>query len=175
MKIKIAETAEEYHQIHRLNHDTFAVEIPQHKEKRNSEGILIDKFHDRNTYIIAVDDQELMGMISLNSERPFSLDQKLSNLDSYLPPYSKLCEIRLLSVKKDMRGKRVFFGLMAFLKRYAEQKGIDMAVISGTTRQIKLYESIGFRAFGPLTGTADAQFQPMYLSSETLKESLKQL
>jgi hypothetical protein len=39
-----------------------------------------------------------------------------------------------------------------------------MALISGTDRQIRLYKKIGFESFGPMVGTKDAMFQPMYLS-----------
>ncbi len=42
-----------------------------------------------------------------------------------------------------------------------------MALISATTRQLKLYTHMGFVPFGPLLGTAEAAFQPMYVTRES--------
>ncbi|MBR0598730.1 hypothetical protein [Sinanaerobacter chloroacetimidivorans] len=43
--------------IHRLNYKTFAEEIPQHPS--NGRQLLVDKFHQENTYIIAMDGDKL--------------------------------------------------------------------------------------------------------------------
>ena len=51
MIMKPATELHEFLQIHRLNYKTFVEEIPQHR--RNSEKKLVDKFHDKNKYIIA--------------------------------------------------------------------------------------------------------------------------
>jgi hypothetical protein len=42
-------------------------------------------------------------------------------------------------------------------------------VISGITRQQKLYEHLGFVPFGPIIGTREAQFQPMMLTLERFR------
>ena len=42
-------------------------------------------------------------------------------------------------------------------------------MISGTTRQFRIYHHLGFIPFGPLTGVEGAQFQPMYLSIESFE------
>jgi hypothetical protein len=41
-----------------------------------------------------------------------------------------------------------------------------MAIISGTLREQKLYRHLGFVPFGPIVGTEEAPFQPMYLTKE---------
>jgi aspartate aminotransferase-like enzyme len=41
-----------------------------------------------------------------------------------------------------------------------------MGLISGTTRQQRFYRHLGFEPFGPLVGSGDARFQPMYLTVE---------
>jgi len=162
LEIKIADKEYEFEQIKRLNYVTFVDEIPQHRPNDKKE--LLDKFHHHNTYIIALLEKQLVGMISINDTRPFSLDNKIENLDNQLPPFKKICEIRLLAVKQNHRGGIIFYRLMSFLKDFAISKGFDIAVISGTTRQLKLYKAIGFIEFGSLTGSADALYQPMYLS-----------
>ena len=173
LTIKIADSPEELAQISKLNYSTFVEEIPQHVHSVNEEKILLDKFHEQNTYIIARDQDKVVGMISINGKRPFSLDGKLEKLDSYLPEHKGLCEIRLLAVKKNYRGGKVFYNLMLSLKEYAVKNGYDLAVISGTIRQIRLYKSIGFVEFGPLTGSGDALFQPMYLTRSAMESFLK--
>lgn len=159
---KIATEPWEFEAIHALNYKTFVEEIPQHDA--NQEKKLVDKFHEENTYIICVNDETrtLAGMIAYRDARPFSLDQKLENLDSYLPESSALCEIRLLAVEEEFRYTRISQGLIAQLVEHAIDCGREIFVISGTVRQIKLYKYLGFVPFGPLVGSEDAQYQPMY-------------
>lgn len=165
LKFKIATEDWEFEAIHRLNYKTFVEEIPQHQ--RNPEQRLVDKFHAENTYAICLDGERLVGMVCGRAKRPFSLDQKLPNLDSYLPPGRKLVEVRLLSVEKEYRNGHVFCGLVRLLAQHFREQGCDLAVISGTTRQLRLYKHLGFVPFGPVVGSGDAQFQPMYLTLET--------
>ena len=167
---KVAEQPWEVEAVHALNYKTFVEEIPQHDPNRDKK--LVDKLHEENTYIICVneDKQELSGMIAFRDKRPFSLDAKLENLDSYLPAGRSLCEIRLLAVEEKYRYSRISQGLIATLVQHAIDCGHDLAVISGTIRQAKLYKFLGFVPFGPLVGTEDAQYQPMYLTLEAYAE-----
>jgi aspartate aminotransferase-like enzyme len=168
---KIASLPHEFEQIHRLNYQTFSEEIPQHD--KNDQKSLIDSFHLENNYIICLKHNELVGMIAVRSNRPFSLDKKIGPVEESLPfQVDKLCELRLLAVKKEHRQGRVFLGLAQFVAKYCLKRGYDAAVISGTVRQLKLYNQMGFRAFAPLTGSEDAQFQPMYLTKKTFEDSL---
>jgi aspartate aminotransferase-like enzyme/N-acyl-L-homoserine lactone synthetase len=162
---KIASEPWEFEAIHRLNYKTFVEEIPQHAP--NPEARLVDRFHDENTYFICVRGEHpgrLLAMVCLRSTRPFSLDQKLANLDQYLPARKSLCEIRLLAVEPEARGSRVTLELFRIMARYAIAQGYDLGIMSGTTRQSKLYARIGFIPFGPLVGKDEATYQPMYLS-----------
>jgi len=167
---KVATESWELDAVLRLNYKTFVEEIPQHHP--NDERKLVDKFHKENTYIICVNEEEkeLAGMIAFRGKRPFSLDEKLEDLDSYLPKGRSLCEIRLLAVEEKYRYTRISQGLIATLVQYAIDQGHDLAVISGTLRQIKLYGFLGFVPFGPVVGTKEAPYQPMYLTLEAYKE-----
>jgi aspartate aminotransferase-like enzyme len=165
LNFRIASEGWEFEAIHCLNYKTFVEEIPQHNH--NSDRKLVDKFHTENTYAICLDGDRLVGMVCGRSKRPFSLDQKLPNLDAYLPAGRNVLEVRLLSVEKDYRNGQVFCGLIRLLAQHFRERGCDLAIISGTTRQIGLYKHLGFQPFGPLLGSLDAQFQPMYLTLET--------
>ena len=163
----------EFEQIHRLNYRTFVEEIPQHQASPMHR--LVDKFHAENTYLICLCDRELAGMMAMRGERPFSLDHKLPDLDSYLPAGRRICEIRLLAVEKAYRRTQVFPGLMTLLARHGIASGHNLAVISGTVRQLKLYAHIGFVPFGPLVGTPEAPFQPMYLTLESFEARMNEV
>ena len=162
MIYKIANTQEEYEQIFKLNYETFVDEIPQHE--KNETKKLKDKFHDKNIYIIAKKENEVIGMISLSDTRPFSLDDKLNNIDTYYKgEYRKPVEIRLLSIKHQYRKTKVFTELIQRTFNYIIQNSYDIVFISGTVRQEKLYKHIGFVQFHENVGTKDAEYMPMYL------------
>jgi aspartate aminotransferase-like enzyme/GNAT superfamily N-acetyltransferase len=162
LRFKVADEPAEFEAIHHLNYQTFVEEIPQHPADDSRR--LVDRFHAENTYVICLDGQSLVGMIAGRCNRPFSLDGKLTDLDRYLPPHRRSVEVRLLAVRPQYRRKSVFARLAGVLAAHFRGQGCDLAVASGTIRQLGLYRHLGFRAFGPLTGHAQAQFQPMLLT-----------
>ena len=164
LRFKIASESWEFELIHRLNHKTFAEEIPQHEPTVS--GRLVDGFHDENVYAICLAGTELAGMVAIRGTRPFSLERKLANLDSYLPPGRAICELRLLAVEPRFRRGQLAPALLAYVWRYILQEGYDLAIISATTRQLKLYAHLGFMPFGPVVGEPRARFQPMMLTME---------
>jgi aspartate aminotransferase-like enzyme len=165
----------EFEEIHRLNYKTFVEEIPQHKASPTHR--LVDKFHTENTYLICLHERNLIGMLAVRGNRPFSLDQKLPNLESYLPVGKKICEIRLLAIDKKYRGARggqVLSGILALLWQHGVEMSYGLAIISGTMRQLKLYQHLGFVPFGPVVGSGEAQFQPMYVTLETFEVTARE-
>ena len=170
---RVASEDWEFEQIHRLNYNTFVEEIPQHEAAPH--GLLVDKFHHENTYFICMRGGRLIGMVAVRDQRPFSLDQKLENLDSYLPPEKSLCEIRLLSIEKEHRDGRIIQGLLTMLARHCMDRGYDIAIISGTVQQERFYRRLGFVPFGPRVGTLEALYQPMYRELPTLEEEFSAL
>src|SRR2546428_13505748 len=96
LRFKIASDESELEQIFRLNYKTFVEEIPQHPP--NPDKRLEDRFHHENAYLIALDADQLIGMMAERGPRPFSLDDKLGHIDRYLPPGRQDCEVRLPSV-----------------------------------------------------------------------------
>ena len=165
---RVASEPEEFAQIHRLNHRTFAEEIPQHRP--NAAGRLRDRFDAENTYVVAKRGERVVGMIAIRDRRPFSLDAKLPDLDVHLPPAQAPCEVRLLAVTRAHRTGVVFRGLVACLADVGLGRGYDLALISGTTRQLRLYRHLGFVPFGPLVGPPEARYQPMYLTLDRFRQ-----
>lgn len=165
---KIADTDAEFEAIHRLNYRTFVEEIPQHAA--NAERRLVDRFHAQNTYLICVADSQVVGMLALRTQRPFSLDEKLPDLDTFLPAGGRIGEVRLLAIEREWRNSGVMAGLARMLERECFARRLDMVIVSATTRQRRFYQHLGFEPFGPLVGREGARFQPMRLGRERFHE-----
>src|SRR5437773_2219822 len=118
---KRAETAEEVEQVHRLNYRTFVQEIPQHID--NGQGRLVDKYHDRNSYFIAVVDSRVVGMISVHDHPPFSIESRLPDPSIIRRPGMRPLEVRLLAIDPGERGKNIVGGLMYAMNAEARAKG----------------------------------------------------
>lgn len=161
IKFKVASSKMEFEQIARLNYQTFVEEIPQHHA--NSEHLLVDKMHKKNFYIIGKKGARVIAMVALNQKRPFSLDQKIPDLDSYIPSDKRLCEVRLLSISPDFRKGKILAGLLGQIGKYVIKNKIDYLLISGTTRELKMYRAFGFKPFYRLVGKEGAWYQPMML------------
>ena len=54
--------------------------------------------------------------------------------------------------------------------QFGTERGYDLGVISGTTRQTRLYRHLGFVPFGPQVGKGEATFQPMYVTLEKFEK-----
>ena len=64
---KIADLPQEFDQIHRLLHRTFVVEIARYDDPGTD--YLVDKFHERNVYVIALRNGYVCGMIAVDRWR----------------------------------------------------------------------------------------------------------
>ena len=171
---KVASEAWEFEQVHTLNYQTFVEEIPQHQQ--NTERKLVDRFHAENIYVICTYGRSVVAMIALRDKRPLSLDEKIEGLEFYLPPFESILEYRLLAVKKEYRNTATFIGIMKKAFELAMDGGYDIAVISGTTRQSRLYKHLGFKPFSTPVGKQGALYQPMYIdvaAANQLKNSSK--
>ena len=173
LSFKVADQPWEFEQMHQLNYRTFVEEIPQHSP--NPARALVDRLVARSTCFICLKGGRLVGMVAVCGERPFSLDAKLPDLDTYIPPGSRPCEIRLLAVERDVRGGAVLGGLVRCLLLHCRQQGYDVALVSAAARQEKLYRHLGFLPFGPPLGTDAAPYQGMYLTWQTLSQTGRSL
>ena len=107
---KRAESDDELEQIHRLNYRTFVEEIPQHESPEP--GRLVDKFHEKNTYFVAVVDHRVVGMLSFHDQPPFSIAARLPDVAILESPGRRRMEVRLLAVEPAHRGGPVMIGLL---------------------------------------------------------------
>jgi predicted N-acetyltransferase YhbS len=164
-RFKRAETEAELEQVFRLNHAVFAGELGQHE--RHADGQLVDKFHQKNTYLIALSGEQVVGMIALHDQAPFSVSSKLAD-PTLLEGYGKLVEVRLLAVEPAHRNGLVMAGLMTTL--YQQASAYDAIAISGHVDKSGIYHELGFRDLGPAVQSGEAWYVPMILRVEELAE-----
>jgi hypothetical protein len=155
-RFKQAETEQEFTQIARLNHAVFAAELGQHETR--AENAIVDKFHEKNTYLMALDGENLAGMIAMHFEPPFSVAEKLADA-SVLHCLGRIAEIRLLAVDPAFRKGVVVAGLFWFVIEYCRDR--DTLVISGRVEEEKMYRNLGFHPLGPAVPSGSAMFVPM--------------
>ncbi len=161
MVFKEATTSDEIAQLHRLNHRTFAEELQQYAS--NEAGILIDRFHAKNRYFIAIDEGEVCGMISLNGDAPFSVERRLPSDFDLAQIFPNPCEVRLLAIKPDCRNGTVLAGLFWQVYTAARRERRSHMLISGVTGRREMYVSLGFRALGPAVAAGEASYVPMVM------------
>src|SRR5580658_2162880 len=113
---KEASTPEEFEQIHRLNHCVFAEEIGQHPQ--TSDGRLVDRFHRKNRYFIALRHGLVAGMVSVHDGPEFSVAKRLEDA-SVLETLRAPLEVRLLAVRAEFRNRAVLSGLLWQVYAYA--------------------------------------------------------
>lgn len=159
--VKRADAPDEFAQIHRLNHRIFAEEIPQHAAARDRR--LIDKFHAKNTYFVALFDGRVVGMLSLHDRPPFSVADRLADPAILNTPGRRPLEVRLLAVEPEHRTGPVLAGLLFSALEHARDRYHDV-YISGVAERVDMYRRLGFRELGPPVASGRATFVPMRAS-----------
>ncbi len=165
-----AHSPEELEQVHRLNYQTFVQEIPQHAD--TGTGHLVDKFHDKNRYLIALKGEAVVGMMCWCDRPPFSIATRLSDPSILEAPGICPVEIRLMAVVPTERMSLVLPGLVWALYQQSKTMPWTHFVISGVVEQREFHAHLGFEPLGPPVGTGRAQFTPMWLPVGKLDETM---
>ncbi len=169
---KLAETDDEFSQLHRMNYRTFAEEISQHHA--DGSGQLVDKFHDKNRYFIAKRGEAIIAMIAVHDQPPFSVADKMQDPAPLKALGDRLLEVRLLAVDQAHRRSTVFGGLVWVMSDFALRQKYSHMVISGVETQIELYTKLGFKPLGPMVKSGDAQFMPMVMDMSSEESAVVQ-
>jgi len=165
---KRADSGPEIEAVHRLNHRTFVREIPQHEDP--GDGRLVDKFHDRNVYFVAVRDGRVVGMVSAHGEPPFSVADRLADPTLLARPGCRPLEVRLLAVEPEERNGFALTGLLGALYEHAQERGATDLFISALAERVGLYSRLGFSALGPAVASGGASFVPMRVGLPELRD-----
>lgn len=159
-------TAEEREQALRLAHRVFAEELGL--KPRQADGRLADDWFEDAVCLVARAQGQLVGMITVGTQRPFSIDAKLPELERYLPPSHRLAEVRLLAVEPPWRGGTTLYRLSTAALAAGRAADVDRFVCSAMLDRIALYARIGWRPFGPLLGSPEWPLQAMTLTPADL-------
>jgi hypothetical protein len=164
-RFKRAETKAEFEQMFRLNHDVFAGELGQYPPTPARR--LVDKFHAKNHYMIALAGGRVVGMIAFHSQPPFSVADKLAD-PGVLAALGRLVEVRLLAIAPAHRDRMLLTGLLLAL--FEQVREYDAIAISGHSAECPMYTELGFRALGPPVASGAAEFVPMAVEARDLEE-----
>jgi hypothetical protein len=165
---KRADCPGEFDQVHALNHATFVREIPQHDDP--GDGRLVDKFHEKNVYFIALRDERVVGMVTLHDQPPFSVASRLPDPGALEATGVRPVEIRLLAIEPDERQGAVFGGLLWLVYQHVLQGQHSHLFISAFEERLNLYARLGFEALGPAVRSGQARFIPMCITVAQMAE-----
>lgn len=165
---KRADQSGEFDQVHALNHSTFVREIPQHEDP--GDGRLVDKFHEKNVYFIAVRDGRVVGMVTLHDRPPFSVASRLPDPGVLETAGVRPVEIRLLAVEPDERQGPVVGGLFWSVYRHVLDGHHTHLFISAFEDRLSLYQRLGFEVLGPAVCSGQARFIPMCITVAQMAE-----
>jgi predicted N-acetyltransferase YhbS len=158
---KVASTGAEIDQVHRLNHGTFVDEIGQCEA--SGDGRLVDKFHDKNAYFVALEGGQVVGMVAVHDRPPFSIAGRLADPGELEKLGGRPIEVRLLAVRPEARHGMVVPGLFLAILDHVRRRGYTHLLISGLRQRVPLYEKLGFRALGGGVPSGLLEFVPMVL------------
>lgn len=162
---KDVDQVDELEQIFCLNHDTFTREVEQHTPR--PDGRLVDKFHDRNHYIVAKVGDEVVGMccVTMPGEGGFSIEKKLTDPTVIEPYLGCSVELRLLIVKKPYRKLGLYLGLAEKIWDYcATLPWCEYALLSAVRGREGIYARYGFEPIDVPKRIGKVEFIPMALS-----------
>jgi aspartate aminotransferase-like enzyme len=161
---KEATANDEIVQLHRLNYQTFSEELRQYE--RNETGVLIDRFHAGNRYFVAVEGHRVRGMISINSNKPFSIEKRLPYEVELERMFRNPCEVRLLAIEPGFRNTMILAGLFWQVYSAARRERRSHMLISGVASRSEMYRALGFRELGPAVGAGETSYVPMAMDLE---------
>jgi len=173
LTFKRADDQGELRQVHELNYLTFVREIRQHEDP--GRPALVDKFHERNLYLIAKRGPEVVAMLAVHDRPPFSVASRLDDptwIDRHCP---RPLEVRLLAVRPTERKSVVLPGLLLLLYRHAGDEGYSHLLASGVRRQLGMYRKLGFEAIGAERQTGHAFFTPLAMAVDDLPASMRRI
>lgn len=161
--VKLAETEDEFAQVHAINLQVYALELGQDRAPEGADQ-LVDPRLDQTTYIIAKDGEKVIGMLGVTPPGVrFSLEDSLEGEGVPAAERAEAIEVRRLALLPGYRGRRIFPRILLFLQAYAEPRRYRIGYISAIEARIPDYLRMGFRPFGQPFTKGAVCYQPMKL------------
>jgi histidinol-phosphate/aromatic aminotransferase/cobyric acid decarboxylase-like protein/GNAT superfamily N-acetyltransferase len=166
-------TEEDREVIYRLRHDVYARELGQHA--RNDEGRLCDALDKFNTYIVAAQDDEIVGFISVTppGAGSYSMDKYVARERLPFSFDQQLYEVRLLTVIRECRGRQIAFLLMYAAFRWVEAHGGARLMAIGRREVLDLYFKAGLQPVGITVASGAVTFEVVQTPVQALRDRLE--
>lgn len=155
----------------KMIHEIYAKELGQYDT--NDSNIIIDKYDENNNYIVAYHGDVLVGMVSITKPNTGKIST-LSRIPLNHPTYSfknEIAEIRLLSIKKEYRGKGLYKHIAFKVMQFCDLYNIERVLISAIENKIELYELMGFRVLSKPVIEGNCNYVPMELIRSNFSNS----
>ncbi len=157
--------------IYRMRHAVYAAELGQHA--LTAEERLSDPLDDYNEYVVAAENGEIAGFVSLTppGRDRYSVDKYFSRDEIPFPFDDGLWEVRLLTVPPRSRGRALAFLLMYAAFRLAESRGGTRVVAIGRRELLGFYRKAGLRPLGPRAQSGQVVYELMTATMARLRTS----
>jgi histidinol-phosphate/aromatic aminotransferase/cobyric acid decarboxylase-like protein len=157
--------------IYAARHDVYAIELKQHRA--NSEGLLSDALDARNEYLVAMQDSDLLGFVSVTPPGgAYSVDKYFSRDLIPVTFDQSLFEIRLLTVLSAHRGRIIAPLLMYGALRYVESMGGSQLVAIGRREVVTMYSRCGMETTGRIVQSGSLEYELMTGSTDGVQQAI---
>jgi histidinol-phosphate/aromatic aminotransferase/cobyric acid decarboxylase-like protein/GNAT superfamily N-acetyltransferase len=158
-------------EIYQLRHDVYAREIHQHHV--NDSGRLQDALDAANIYIVARHEDQVAGFVSITPpDAPkFSLDKYFVRAELPFKLDARSYEVRLLTVRREFRGRPVAALLMYAALRWVESHGGTRIVGIGRQEVLPMYVESGLEATGMRVTSGSVTYELIHATTERLRAS----
>ncbi len=138
-------SSEERKRIYRLKYDVYATELSQYQG--NPGRCLRDDLDSFNTYIVAKVGGTIAGFISITppTRSRYSIDKYFKREDFPFPLNEDVYEIRVLTVKSQLRGSALAGLLMYAAFRWIEDCGGKRIIAMGRHEVLTIYLKVGLK------------------------------
>lgn len=131
--------------IYAIRHAVYAEELAQHPT--NDANHLRDALDQFNVYIVAFINDQIVGFVSITppGHQIYSIDKYLAREQMPFKIDTSLHEVRLLTVQKPYRGRKLAYLLMYAANRWVQADGGKRVMILGRVEILNMYLRAGLQ------------------------------
>jgi GNAT superfamily N-acetyltransferase len=156
--------------IYRMRHQVYAAELGQHT--RVCEGRLSDPLDEYNHYLVAEEDDCIVGFISVTppDRERYAFDKYFARSDLPFAVDDGLFELRLLTVDRSARGRGLVYLLCMASYRWAQHRGPTRFVTTGHARVKQFYTLLGMLPTGLSAPSGALELELMTAEADRIGE-----
>jgi len=156
--------------IYTLRHSIYAEELHQHSTNSNQQ--LSDTLDSENNYIVAKQENEIIGFISITSpnSKKYSVEKYFSRSEIPFAFDEYLYEIRLLTVLNKNRSSYVALSLMFAAFRWVQSHGGKYVVAICRADLLNMYRKAGLKPLGLSTVSGQVSYELAVASTEDFEQ-----